>query len=256
MRSPRLVIRPETQPNAYSTGLVPGMFCLHVNRGLLNTLKDAGELEAVLAHEVAHLKRLDTVYFSFVTPGVRLARWAIGLGIGAIFFARRSILGRGPSPFMSMMMMQGAMRMGLWGCLFVLFALVALAFLAMLAVTYAGLALVAVLVGVIVCLAYCRYTERQADLDAARLIEDSDRILVALAKTVDYYPSEMVKLESFVGRNMENPADFSLADVVRAIKQGARADAQVGWLDRQLRGHPFVVERIAYIVKAFDSRLA
>ena len=255
VRQPRVVIRPDPHPNAHSTGLIPGMSCVYVNQGLLGVLTGPGELEAVLAHEVAHLKRLDTVYFAFVLPGLKVARWMGGAVFMILFHLRRSFMGRGPSPFASMMMMHGAMRAGLGGCLIALVALMMFVVLAMMAATYAGMALVGILVVVAICLAYCRYVEKEADLEAARLVDDPDLVLVALAKTVDQYPSEVRNLEAFVARHLQSPADYSLADIVRVIKGGARPGPHLKWMDRNLRGHPFVVERIGDVVKTFGSNI-
>lgn len=55
---PRLQVSPDPSPNAFSVGLrVPGTIV--VTRGLLEHLPDQ-EIEAVLAHELAHLERRDT----------------------------------------------------------------------------------------------------------------------------------------------------------------------------------------------------
>jgi Zn-dependent protease with chaperone function len=78
----------------------------------------------------------------------------------------------------------GNVRIAL-GCLIALMVLGILVFLAVVAATYAGMALVLIIIVVAMCQAYCRYIEKEADLEAARLVDEPDLVLVALAKTVD-----------------------------------------------------------------------
>jgi heat shock protein HtpX len=55
---PRIEIMETPELNAYAAGLTPDTATIAVTRGLLNTLTPA-ELEAVLAHEMAHIKNRD-----------------------------------------------------------------------------------------------------------------------------------------------------------------------------------------------------
>lgn len=55
---PRIEIMPTKALNAYAAGLSPDDAVIAVTRGLLNTL-DKDELEAVLAHEMTHIKNRD-----------------------------------------------------------------------------------------------------------------------------------------------------------------------------------------------------
>lgn len=55
---PRIEIMPTRALNAYAAGLTPDDAVVAVTRGLLNTL-DKAELEAVLAHEITHIKNRD-----------------------------------------------------------------------------------------------------------------------------------------------------------------------------------------------------
>ncbi len=55
---PRLWIVPDTDPNAFATGLDQGTANLAVTEGLLQTL-NRDELQGVVAHEMAHIKNLD-----------------------------------------------------------------------------------------------------------------------------------------------------------------------------------------------------
>ena len=56
---PRLEIVEDPALNAYASGLSQGNYAIAVTRGLLDKLSDA-ELEAVLAHELTHIRNRDT----------------------------------------------------------------------------------------------------------------------------------------------------------------------------------------------------
>ena len=56
---PRLEIVEDPALNAYASGLSPGNYAIAVTRGLLDKLNDQ-ELEAVLAHELTHIRNRDT----------------------------------------------------------------------------------------------------------------------------------------------------------------------------------------------------
>jgi heat shock protein HtpX len=55
---PTLAIAPHEQPNAFATGRNPKHAVVCVTEGILRTV-DRGELEGVLAHELAHIKNHD-----------------------------------------------------------------------------------------------------------------------------------------------------------------------------------------------------
>lgn len=83
---PRVEIMETGELNAYAAGLTPGSSTVAVTRGLLQTL-DADELEAVLAHEMTHIKNRD----------VRLMVVALIFAGGISFLGDlvRSLFGRG-----------------------------------------------------------------------------------------------------------------------------------------------------------------
>ncbi len=56
---PRIEVMETAALNAYASGLSPSDATIAVTRGLLNTLDDR-ELEAVLAHEITHIRNYDT----------------------------------------------------------------------------------------------------------------------------------------------------------------------------------------------------
>jgi heat shock protein HtpX len=61
--TPRLAVSPSAVPNAFATGRSPSAATVMVTEGLLDALED-DELDAVLAHELAHIKNRDVVVMS------------------------------------------------------------------------------------------------------------------------------------------------------------------------------------------------
>ena len=86
---PRLYIVPTDVPNAFATGRNPKHAVVAVTSGLLNTLNH-NEIEAVLGHELAHVKNRDTLVSTVaatmagaITMLARIASWtAIFGGLG------------------------------------------------------------------------------------------------------------------------------------------------------------------------------
>jgi len=69
---PRIVIEPEVQPNSWVVSVGRGRTSLHLTRGLLDRLKPS-ELEAVMAHELAHVAHRDAMVMTVVGgPGSAL----------------------------------------------------------------------------------------------------------------------------------------------------------------------------------------
>jgi heat shock protein HtpX len=69
---PDIVVEPEEQPNSWLVARWRGRARLHVTRGLLDLLT-ASELEAVIAHELAHLANRDAAVMTAVGgPGAAL----------------------------------------------------------------------------------------------------------------------------------------------------------------------------------------
>lgn len=68
---PKLYIMEDRQPNAFATGRNPSHAVICVTTGLLNKL-DYYEIEAVLAHELSHIKNYDILLSAIVTVMVGL----------------------------------------------------------------------------------------------------------------------------------------------------------------------------------------
>ena len=77
---PRLWIIPDDDPNAFATGRDPATASIAVTEGLLARL-DRDELQAVVAHELAHIARYDTRLMTLVAAVVgAVALLSDGLG--------------------------------------------------------------------------------------------------------------------------------------------------------------------------------
>ena len=72
MPTPKVWVIPDSDPNALATGLKEGDYHIAVTRGLLNAL-NRDELQAVVAHEMAHLKNDDTRLMTSMTVLVGMA---------------------------------------------------------------------------------------------------------------------------------------------------------------------------------------
>ena len=62
---PRVYVVPDEDPNAFATGRGPGHASIAVTRGLLEAL-DREELQGVIAHEMSHIRNLDTRVMTIV----------------------------------------------------------------------------------------------------------------------------------------------------------------------------------------------
>ena len=83
---PKVYIIPTEAPNAFATGRNPKHAAVAVTTGLLNTL-ESHEIEAVLGHELAHVKHRDTLVSTIaatmagtITMLATMARWAAIFG--------------------------------------------------------------------------------------------------------------------------------------------------------------------------------
>ena len=82
---PRVAIADHAIPNAFATGRSPNNAVVAVTTGLLAQL-ETPELEAVLAHEITHIKNRDVLVITlasfFATVAFSILRWAPFLGSG------------------------------------------------------------------------------------------------------------------------------------------------------------------------------
>lgn len=82
---PKVALIDSPVPNAFATGRSPSKAAVAVTRGLLTTL-DRAELEAVIAHELSHVKNRDmmvmTIAAFFATVAQFATRWMAWGGMG------------------------------------------------------------------------------------------------------------------------------------------------------------------------------
>ncbi|HWW51242.1 MAG TPA: M48 family metalloprotease [Verrucomicrobiae bacterium] len=83
---PKLYLIPEPAPNAFATGRNPSHASVAVTQGLLELMDDE-ELEAVIAHELSHVRNYDILTSSIaamiagaVTFVAEMGRWGIFFG--------------------------------------------------------------------------------------------------------------------------------------------------------------------------------
>jgi heat shock protein HtpX len=84
---PRIYVVPDPDPNAFATGRDPEHASIAVTKGLLDTV-NREELQAVVAHELSHVRNLDirlmTVIAAMVGAAALIADWTTrGLQMGA-----------------------------------------------------------------------------------------------------------------------------------------------------------------------------
>ncbi|MGI6610271.1 MAG: zinc metalloprotease HtpX [Limnochordia bacterium] len=84
MPTPRLAVMETDVPNAFATGRSPRHSAVAVTRGLMRRLSSA-ELEAVLAHELSHIKHRDVAVMTFASFFATVA----SLIVQNIYYMRR-----------------------------------------------------------------------------------------------------------------------------------------------------------------------
>lgn len=260
---PPVVLRPDPSPNVVGCGLSPRWCCLYVNQGLLSALEppeDSGDpdpLAAPLAHEIAHLKRSDTLFFSCLAPMLAAVNWVLGLVRSFGSLPGKGIGGLGFLPVMLLMMLPRKGCGGGLGCLIgalaVMVALSVLAMMATVVLAYVAFGILALVLFAMICLAYCRYVEQQADREAAKMVENSDLVLRALVTTGDYWPTERALLDQFASLNLGTISDYDGYDLVRSLNAGADPASGIDAKRRLFRSHPLLVERMANLIRTFGT---
>ncbi len=159
IKTPALRIMETDALNAFATGLHEGQYSITVTRGLINTLSDQ-ELEAVLAHELTHIRNRDVrllviavVFvgiFSFVGEIVFRSLWYSG-GARRTSSSRRDSSGGGGGAFIAILVA-----------------------LALIALSYA--------LAIVIRFALSRRREFLADAGAVELTKNPDAMISALQK--------------------------------------------------------------------------
>jgi heat shock protein HtpX len=154
---PRLGVMPTDVPNAFSAGRTPKRAVVVVTHGLLERLDD-DELEAVLAHELAHVANRDAFVMTIAAAPTVLGR--------------KALWGFASLPFTA----EGAGKK-------VLAAIAILYFLPLLFVGWIAYAFATLLV-----MSITRYREYVADRGAAILTGAPEQLMSALQKISDAFP--------------------------------------------------------------------
>ena len=89
MPMPKLYILNESQPNAFATGRNPDNGVVAVTEGLLRIM-DRSELEAVLAHELSHIKNRDILLQTVVVVLAATVAFMSRIFVRSAMFGRRS----------------------------------------------------------------------------------------------------------------------------------------------------------------------
>jgi heat shock protein HtpX len=76
---PRVALIDAAMPNAFATGRSPSHAVVAVTRGLLQQLSQP-ELEAVLAHELTHIRNRDMVVMTMAGSFAAVAAWIVQMG--------------------------------------------------------------------------------------------------------------------------------------------------------------------------------
>ena len=89
---PRVAVIPDDTPNAFATGRNPDHAVVAVTEGILRTL-NRGELEGVLAHELAHVKNRDILVGSLAAVMAQAIMFISHMAGASAFFCQAGIFG-------------------------------------------------------------------------------------------------------------------------------------------------------------------
>ncbi len=94
IRAPKIYVMDDPALNAFAAGTSPEKASVVFTTGLLNTMNRA-ELEGVAAHEISHIRNLDSRLATLVVVMVGLIAILSDLGLRSMFWNRRSGSDRG-----------------------------------------------------------------------------------------------------------------------------------------------------------------
>jgi len=190
LKAPALRIIETPALNAFATGMHEGQYSITVTRGLMQTLSDA-ELEAVLAHELTHVRNRDVRLLIIAVIFVGIFSFAGEI----IFRGLRGMAWSGGAPRRRQSRSGSSSGGGNGAVLAIVVALV------LIAIAYA--------LAIVIRFALSRRREYLADAGSVELTKDPDALVRALKKisgnaAIEGAPSEV--REMFI----ENPhADFA-----------------------------------------------
>lgn len=208
---PKLYVIEDSAPNAFATGRSPEKGVVCVTTGLLAKL-NRSELEAVVAHEMAHIKNYDIRLMSLVSVMVGL------IALLADWFLRVSFHSRGNRDD----------NKGQLGAIIMVLGIV--------------FALLSPIVATMIQLAISRRREFFADSEAVTFTRNPQGLINALQKiAADHEPLEAAN-KATAHLYIENPfKDYG--------DQGRKARGSVSWFANLFNTHPPLKERIVALQK-------
>ncbi|OFV99248.1 MAG: hypothetical protein A3H28_02630 [Acidobacteria bacterium RIFCSPLOWO2_02_FULL_61_28] len=211
---PRVYVVGDSDPNAFATGRDPAHASIAVTQGLLDKL-NREELQAVIAHEMSHIRnydvRLMTVIAALVGAAVLLSDWVQRCMRGGIGVAAEAS--------------QGALTRGLKGLT-----------RAPLLLLWLGTAFLAPVIAQVLAMAVSREREYLADAGSAELTHHPEALASALKKIeMDFAPTRSMK---------RGTAHLCIADPL-----GRKSGFKEGFWADLLATHPPMANRISKLLR-------
>jgi len=211
---PKVYLVFDPDPNAFATGRDPAHASIAVTQGLLDRLTRE-ELQAVIGHELSHIRNLDvrlmTVIAALVGAAVLLSDWvqrSLRGGLGVAAEAQQGLLSRG---------VKGVTRLPLL-------------------LLWLGTAFLAPVIAQVLAMAVSREREYLADAGSAELTRHPDALASALKKIeMEFAPTRSMK---------RGTAHLCIADPL-----GRRVGFQEGWWADLLATHPPMANRISRLMR-------
>lgn len=205
---PKVYVLPDPAPNAFATGRDPAHAVVGVTQGLLDEL-DRDELQAVIAHEMGHIKSRDILTMTVVTVLVGtvsiLTDWAVRTWRYGGVRPRRNIKGKG----------------GIHPAALLVLAL---------------FVLLSPLISRIIAMAVSRNREYQADVSSAEFTRNPMALASALEKISSH--------ETAMKRARKGTAHLFISNPLRR-----KLDDKTGLVADLFSTHPPIEERIARLKK-------
>ncbi|MFN2400465.1 MAG: M48 family metallopeptidase [Gemmatimonadaceae bacterium] len=215
---PRIFVVPDADPNAFATGRDEATACVAVTQGLLGLLS-RDELQAVIAHEMGHVKNLDVRLMTLLASLVGAVA-LIQEGMGRMLRGGMRVGGRGGGGGAASGSRSGKKGGGAGPVIVVLLALWLISWI------------LAPLITRVLALGVSRKREYLADAMSAQFTRNPAALASALAKIEGVHaPTASIKSGS---------AHLCIADPL-----GRKVSSKEGWLADLLGTHPPMPVRIA-----------
>jgi Zn-dependent protease with chaperone function len=250
---PKVRIVDQVLPNVRSFGISPRFGQVQMSRALVAASLEGGgrdALQAVLAHELVHLRLFDTFFFTVIGPPLAIAKGVLGF----LWRLRAAVGQGGQGGNAGPLVMFGLLGSGNpIGCLVTLFAIMLLISCLMAMLFYVGWLVLALMVMVAVCLSYSRFVERRADLRAVQALGSVRGMLDAMGAVLPGFPGEMARVHRYANAHLSNVQQYSMDDLLGSLAAGGNPYAGVSAMERLFRSHPPFMCRLAYLSGAVTS---